>query len=406
VTRPRRLATAAAALTVAAAACAGCGTQTLRATPRVAPPPVPGLATSVVTAGGTWAVAVLGGAAAQDNNFWQLFVRPAGSSSWRLATPPGVASNGGLVLAGLPGRAALAAFLPSQDLEFSPLATTTDNAASWTGGVLDARLAEVPGALAAAPDGQHLLALTTSGRVEGSGADAASWTTLTSMQSLSSSRAGRRCAPDAADAVSFTPSGLPLLAVSCARPGVAGIYSYAAGTWRSAAPALPAALSGQRVQVLRLASTSTGESALLAARSAAGTSLVAAWSRDGAHWTVSSPVRVGAGAVTASGFGAAGAAGAASATGAAAAGTVGAGDTAWVLLSGGRAYTVAGPGGAWRQTPRLPAGTSVLSPGPYGKIDALAAHGSKLTDWQLTGAAGTWRRQQVLSVPIQYGSSG
>jgi hypothetical protein len=393
VTRPRRLATAAAALTVAAAACAGCGTQTLRATPRVAPPPVPGLATSVVTAGGTWAVAVLGGAAAQDNNFWQLFVRPAGSSSWRLATPPGVASNGGLALAGLPGRAALAAFLPSQDLAFSPLATTTDNGASWTGGVLDARLAEVPGALAAAPDGQHLLALTASGRVEGSGADAASWTTLTSMQSLASSPAGRRCAPDAADAVSFTPSGLPLLAVSCARPGVAGIYSYASGTWRSAAPALPAALGGQRVQVLRLASTSEGESALLAARSAAGISLVAAWSSGGAQWTVSSPARVGAGTVTASGFGPAGAAG-------------GAGAAAWVLLSSGPAYTITGPGGAWRPTPRPPAGTAVLAPGPYGKIDALAAHGSKLTDWQLTGAAGTWRRQQVLTVPIQYGSSG
>jgi hypothetical protein len=358
----------------------------------------------VVTAGGTWAVAVLGGAAAQDNNFWQLFVRPAGSSSWRLATPPGVASNGGLVLAGLPGRGALAAFLPSQDLVFSPLATTTDNGASWTGGVLNARLAEVPGALAAAPDGQHLLALTTSGRVERSGADAASWTTLTSMRSLASSRAGRRCAPDAADAVSFTPSGLPLLAVSCARAGVAGIYSYASGTWRAAAPALPAALGGQRVQVLRLASTAAGESALLAARSAAGISLVAAWSRDGTHWTVSSPAQVGAGTVTASGFGAPSAPSAAGGGGAA--GAPGAGEAAWVLLSSGPAYTITGPGGAWRPTPRPPGGTAVLAPGPYGKIDALAAHGSKLTDWQLTGAAGTWRRQQVLTVPIPYGSSG
>jgi hypothetical protein len=41
----------------------------------------------------------MGGSAAEHNNFWQLFVRPAATGKWRLATPPGVASNGGLVVA-------------------------------------------------------------------------------------------------------------------------------------------------------------------------------------------------------------------------------------------------------------------------------------------------------------------
>ena len=41
----------------------------------------------------------MGGSAADHNNFWQLFVRPAGTGSWRLVTPPGVATNGGLVVA-------------------------------------------------------------------------------------------------------------------------------------------------------------------------------------------------------------------------------------------------------------------------------------------------------------------
>jgi hypothetical protein len=94
-------------LTVAAAvlalSVAACGTVTSRGAPAAPPPPPPSLATSLVTTGGTWAVAVLGGSAAQHNNFWQLFVRPAKSAAWRLATPPGVASNGGLVLAGLQG---------------------------------------------------------------------------------------------------------------------------------------------------------------------------------------------------------------------------------------------------------------------------------------------------------------
>ena len=64
------------------------------------PPPAPSLDTSLVTAAGTWAVAVMGGSVAQDNNFWQLFIRPAGSTRWKLVTPPGTADNGGLVLAG------------------------------------------------------------------------------------------------------------------------------------------------------------------------------------------------------------------------------------------------------------------------------------------------------------------
>ena len=78
------------------------------------------LNTAVVTAAGTWAVAVMGGSAAQHNNFWQLLIRPAGSTRWKLVTPPGTADNGGLVLAGA-GQALIAAFRPSQYLTYTPL---------------------------------------------------------------------------------------------------------------------------------------------------------------------------------------------------------------------------------------------------------------------------------------------
>ena len=60
-------------------------------------------------------VAVMGGSAANHNNFWQLFVRPTGSSVWRLAAAPGVASNGGLVLARLSVGSVLAGFRPWGD---------------------------------------------------------------------------------------------------------------------------------------------------------------------------------------------------------------------------------------------------------------------------------------------------
>ena len=83
---------------------AGCGSAAGQATAPARPTAPPSLATSLATATGTWAVAVMGGSAASHNNFWQLFVRPDGTSTWRLATPPGVASNGGLVLTGLRGR--------------------------------------------------------------------------------------------------------------------------------------------------------------------------------------------------------------------------------------------------------------------------------------------------------------
>jgi hypothetical protein len=86
-------------LLAAAVLSAGCGSAARQAGAPASPAQPPSLATSLVTATGTWAVAVMGGPAAEHDNFWQLFVRPAGTGRWRLATPPGVASNGGLVLA-------------------------------------------------------------------------------------------------------------------------------------------------------------------------------------------------------------------------------------------------------------------------------------------------------------------
>ena len=138
----------------ATALIAGCGsTAAARAAPLHRPPAgAPFLATSLGTAAGTWAVAVMGGSAAAHNNFWQLFVRPAGRQRWKLATPPGTADNGGLVVADAGGRSLMTAFRPSQDLTYTPLAATRDGGQAWSSaGPLDAALADVPDALAAAP---------------------------------------------------------------------------------------------------------------------------------------------------------------------------------------------------------------------------------------------------------------
>ena len=74
-----------------------------------------------------------------------------------------------------------------------------------------------------------------------------------------------------------------------------------------------------------------------------------------------------------------------------------------MLLGGGRAETIGGPGGSWAALPDLPAGTATLAPGPGSGYDALAVSGSRLTVWQLTAAA--WTKVQVINVPILYGSS-
>ncbi len=366
---------------------AGCGSGSPRAsgsgsrngpvTPGASAVAVP-LSTSLVTAQGTWAIAVMGGSAASANNFWQLFVRPAGTSQWSLATPPGVADNGGLVAAGTPASLVIG-FRPSQNLAFSPLATSTDVGKNWTPGLLDADLGNDPGALAVDPSGQ-VLALLQDGTIQtaptAGAAAAGQWSELTTRQALAASAPGRSCGLQTLDAVSFRAGKTPIAAGSCERPGVAGVFTDTSGTWQAAGLTLPAAYSGDQVQVLGLAATSGGNVALLLA----GDSLLAAWS-TGTHWTVSAPVA--AGTLRASGFGT--------------------GGSAWLLLSDGRAETISGPGGSWQALPAVPPDTATLAPGPGGGYDALAVSGSRLTVWRLT--KGAWAEVQLIKVPIEYGSS-
>ena len=380
----RRLTGAAARLACAGLACAGliagCSSDPARVTGTGPPQLTAPLATSLVTAQGTWAVAVMGGPDA-GNTFWQLFFRPATSGRWSLVTPQGVADNGGLVAAG-GGAYLVVGIRPSQNLAFSPLATSTDTGRNWTPGLLDAGLADTPGAIAVGPSGRTL-ALLQDGTIEAAptaGAAAAGrWAPLTTLKALAASAPGRACGLEGVTAVSFGPDQNPMAAGSCARLGAAGVFTEAGGTWRSAGLALPA---GGRARVLGLTSLPDGNMALLAVSVPGGTSLFAAW-WDGTRWTVSAPVR--AGGVRALGFGPEG--------------------SAWLLPDRGPPEAVAGVAGStWRPLPPAPPGTGTLAPGTSGSYDALAVAGSRLTVWRL--AQGAWARAQQITVPIQYGSSG
>ena len=347
----------------------------------------PSLATSLVTPAGTWAVAVLGGPAAQHNNFWQLFVRPAATSRWRLATPPGVASNGGLVVAGLGAGSVVAGFRPSQHLTYSPLATTHNNGTAWTPGLLDAALAGVPDALAAAPASGRLLALLGNGQAELSTPGGTTWATLATRGSLAASPAGRRCGLSHLTAAAFSPTGAPLLAGTCTHPGTTGIFTHTSGTWHLAGPTLPAADTHRAITVLRLTTTAGTTTALLAAGTGPTARLLAAWpAHSGTHWALSPPLPLHGATLTSAATGPAG--------------------TIAVVLTGHHAQTTTPAARAWKPLPTLPPATATLAPGPTGGWDALTVHHTTLTIWQLTPGSATWTTTQTINVPIQFGSSG
>lgn len=377
MTRGRALAAAgAAAAVLAVPACAAPQATAEQARPAAAPAAMP-LVTSLATAGGSWAIVPM----ASDPAFWQVFARPGAASAWKLDTPPGVASNGGLVAADPGAGGGLAvAVRPSQDLEYTPLAATTAGGTTWTTPPpMQEGIADDPDALAVS--GRVLVAVTGNGVIEASTDGGAAWRALPHP-------APRACGAVTVTSVSLTggTSGTGLLVGgACGRDGAAVLLS---GSLTAPAPgwrAVPLPASGQ---LLRLAGDAggAGDQALL--RSPAG--LIALWETWGKgakdpEWTASAPLP-GTETPVASGW--------LSSSG------------AWVLLPGGTAAAISGPGASWRTLPRVPARTSVLASGPGGAIDALATSGSVLTVWRLGPSASSWSRVQSMNVPIQYGSSG
>jgi hypothetical protein len=331
------------------------------------------LTTSLATASDSWAVIPM----SANPAFWQVFVRPSTSTTWKLVTPPGVADNGGLVAAEA-GSGLTVAFRPSQDLLFSPLASTTDAGANWSsGGPIDAAVAASPDALAAS--GSDLVALLTNGTIETSADAGSSWRVIAKPGAIASSKAGKSCGSVTVASVSFgTNAAVVLAGGTCGTSGTTAIFSYSGGSWQRVN--LP--VSGQLVRL-------TDGVALIRAKAG----LTAVWDPPEltiGGWTASSPLPV-TGTIKASG-------------------TL-AGGGAWVIASDGAGATIAGPGQQWLALPPLPAGTSVLAAGPAGPAapggttDALAVSGTTLTVWQLAPRATVWTKVQAISVPIQVGSS-
>jgi hypothetical protein len=382
----------------AAVACAGCGSAAAPA-PAAATPAAAADATSLAyseaTSQATWAVLPMG-APAGPNEFWQLFLLTAGhgkghregQGQWALDTPPDIATNGAIELAGLAGTALVAGVRPSLDLAYSPVSLSSDGGRDWTAAPPAAGLAAVADALAATPGGKALLALSTTGKVSTTTAAAARWTPVLSLRSLAATAAGRACGMTGLTAVAYSPAGAPLVAGSCRRPGVAGVFTGTGpvSSWRAAGPAVPPAAAGYRVQVLSMTTSSARTTALLQAGSGPDAQLFAASLTASGGWTTSRALSIGTGGVRTTAFGAAG-------------------QVAAVLASG-RAAILASISGRWQLTPPVPAGHAVTIAFPAaGPVEALAATGGTLAVSQLGASGQKWVPAQTVKVPIQYGSS-
>jgi hypothetical protein len=364
----------------------------------------PTLATSLSTSGGaSWAVVQMGGAAATHENFWELFVRPAGTTTWKLATPPGVASNGGLVMAATGATSLVAGFRPSQDLTFSPLVTTSDAGGLWSQNTpLSPGFGGGPYALAGTSDGR-LLGLTDQGSIELRQGPGTAWTRLSTQHALAGSAATRACGITALTGAAWTPAGDPLVAAGCRKAGTAGIFALSAGAWHRAGPMLPAILSRDQVNVVGLATTAGRTTAILAARSGARTSLMAAWSGDGGtHWTLSPALPVAPQAGVAS----------SAPPPSVESVSIWAGGSAGIVLTASRAggassgVIIGWQATGWRTLPPLPAGTATLAAGSRGQPQALSVSGGTMTALRLASGSAGWRLAQTMQVSIPYGSSG
>jgi len=356
--------------------------------------PAAAISASTTTPTGSSVLIAMGHLHDLSNTFWEVFLKPAGTASWVLHTPPGVASNGGLVLAASPSGLLTLGFLTSAALKFSPVAQSTDGGAKWSPGELPSALTAAPDALAVGPTGE-VLALVATGdqRVLQTSGDLSTWHTLTTTNALA--HAALSCGVQEVTAVAYSPSGHPLLGLGCAHQGEVGILTPSVpsrtGTsaWHDIGLALGSG-SGD-ASVTRLVSTADGVAGLAQLRSGTRTSVVGFLGNGSTdQWAASARFSIPAGwAVKATATGG------------------GSGQGLAVLLGSGdrrRVAVATGPGTPWVRLPQAPRSAGGVS-GTGAEIDTFVARGSHLAVWAWSEGATGWRRTASITVPVPYGSS-
>ncbi len=347
------------------------------------------LVASMTTTTGAWVDLAMGDLGQLANTFWQLVFLPAGHSRWSLVTPPGFADNGGLVSAEA-GSAVVTGFGASQRIHFSPLAASSDGGERWTPGILESELTTYPDALAGASGGR-VVALVGNPATEivSNKGGLYNWQRVISASRLEASAAARTCGVEALTAVAFSPAGQLIIGTSCSQPGKVGVFEDSANGWRSEAPSLPSPYATSTTSVLRLRAFDGRVSALIAAGSGARTELFGTRLGGNAAWSVPIGFRLGrTGQLISSGVSSQG------------------GLVVLVSSDKGPRVEVLGAGSeAWTQLALPPARTAAVSYEPGGSVGAFVVDHSRLTIYRLATSASSWRRVQVMQVPIVYGSS-
>jgi hypothetical protein len=337
----------------------------------------------------TWVVAAMGHLDQPIETFWQMFVTPGRTRRWAVVTPPGVADNGGLVMTAPTPSSLVAGFRPSQELAFSPLATS-GHPGLWAvaGPVTGGGLADVPDALSVdRAGGAVALGLGSSGDSQVLVGDRAlsGWTRIASLDALAADRALGSCDLTELTAVAATDAG-DYVGGTCTAAGVAGIVRRVGGHLTLAGPASPGWVSDQ-VEVIRLTAETGRLAALLRLTDGTRVTYAAAWTHPGSRdWSIS-PELVRSGNLVSTGVTATG--GFVVETAAA-----GAAPLAADVSPGARGWTV---------LPALPAGTVAVAVSGAGP-DALVLGTDTFADYQL-GAGDRWVRAEHFGVSIPYGSS-
>ncbi|MFZ0667250.1 MAG: hypothetical protein WAM97_15970 [Acidimicrobiales bacterium] len=350
----------------------------------------PTFSTSFTTDAGSWAIVPMGDLNDPFNTFWQAFFRTSPQSAWRLVTPPGVADNGGLSVEtnGAQSDQVSIVFGPTNLLKFSPVATTGDNGANWSGGVVPFGTASSPDVFAQGTVTNGEVAALHSGGtvVEAGSLSGSQWSAVVYAKQIDDSDAGRPCGVGSITTLSGSPDDL-FIGSSCNDRGVVGIFNYrSGGSIERIAPGLPS--SDGSFSVLRLSATTAGLFALIDGKLKTENRLLALWMPSGGHdWAISPGLDITPHSrLVYAGIGSAGSAMIETQTN-----------------TGEDQAFSSTTGGVWMRLPTLPAGTQGLSESPDGQIDALCIHASIFDDWRLEGS--TWLQVQHLDVPIQYGSS-
>ena len=337
------------------------------------------LATSVTSAGGTWAVVPAGQIDDPHNTLWQLLEVPPGTDQWTDdVTATGAATNGGLVLAAA-GPTVEVAVVPFGQLQYSPVVAVS----SGTSGPLPVGIKAAVSALAVGPGGRTA-AVTGDGRILEATGTLDTWRPVAGLAQLSGAVA--------VNGVTYGPHGTLMAGATAGRPGRVDLYERGPdGQWSLVGPELPASDRSDRAEVVWLGMPSAGVTALVALTGPGGDRLTV---------TGQSPAGTGAWAIGP---------------------TLAMPDRdsllsvsaldgqVLVLQQRGRRLTLdgsTGPDGAWTRYPTPPAGTvDVLrTVQADAQIVALSVDGARLTSYTLDHK--DWRPTQTLTVPLESGTSG